>query len=163
ERAVVVAEVAGEEEMQLVADDWPAERDAVLLLLVIAHRDRNAVRVRADEVLILHVAEQRSVKVVRTGLGDGVDQAAHEAALAQRRIRDEGLRAGTGGREQWIRGRYGDCRQLDGGALEAQAELEALSQLEIERRGGLGLESQRARRQRVGAADAHVLERVAPI
>src|SRR5690348_14584946 len=59
ERAVVVAEVAGEEEMQLVANDWPPDRDAVLLLLIIAHRDRNAVRVRADEVLILHVTEQR--------------------------------------------------------------------------------------------------------
>src|SRR5438093_13539338 len=75
ERAVVVAEVAGEEEMQLVTDDWPADRDAVLLLLVIAHRARNTVRVRADAVLLMHVAEQRTVTLVRSAVGDRVGPA----------------------------------------------------------------------------------------
>src|SRR5207244_10138536 len=72
-RAVVVAEVAGDEEVQPVADDRAAQGEAVLLLLIVGDGYGHAVRIAAHEILVLHVRERRPMELVDAGLGDRVD------------------------------------------------------------------------------------------
>ena len=91
ERAIVVPQVARHEEVQPVPDNRAADREPVLLLLIVRHGHRDARRVGPHEILILAVAECRAVKRVRAGLGDGVDEAAHEAALAHVERRNQHL------------------------------------------------------------------------
>src|SRR5204863_58185 len=91
ERTVVMTEVTGHEEVQPVADDRAAQRETVLLLLVVGHGYRHAVGIAAHEILILQVSEYRPVELVGAGFGDGVDQAADETALPHVERSDQDL------------------------------------------------------------------------
>ena len=90
-RAVVVAEVAGDEEVKPVADDRAAHGETVLLLLIVGDGYGHAVRIAAHEILVLHVPERRPMELVGAGLGDRVDQAADEPTLPHVERRDQDL------------------------------------------------------------------------
>src|SRR2546430_15512116 len=61
-RAVVVAEVAGDEEGEPVAGDRAAQGEAGLLLLIVGDGYGHAVRIAAHEILVLHGPERRPME-----------------------------------------------------------------------------------------------------
>ena len=83
---LVGALIVGEEE-ELVLDDWSSEGDThvILSLLLILWRITRAIEVRilgTDEVLVVAIVVSRTVELIGTALGDGVDGTSGESALA---------------------------------------------------------------------------------
>ena len=97
ERRHPVLNVDRSEELQPVSENGPTDRAAVLGLRKVRlqrnpGRDGTPLWHRVPhEPLVLEEAEERAVEGVGAGLGDGVDQAAREAALPHVERRDQHL------------------------------------------------------------------------
>src|SRR5690606_22105215 len=115
-------QLAGEEEVQPVPDDGPAERKAVLPVGEVGGWIEGtpvaAQRLIADEALVAVVDEGRALQLVGPALGDRVDETAGEARLADVEGRDQHLELV----DRVERDRLGGGALPAGGAAGAEAE-----------------------------------------